>query len=139
MKLNTCLLASALALAPLAAAQAADCSTDLTRIADQLKAAKAVTVPPVAEPHRARSAWAITWNRMATASENANAATLAPAAVPPTGAEDAAANEPGWASGNTLQRATSAIAAAKAAHVRGDDAMCRQDIADAQQLLNTLS
>jgi hypothetical protein len=147
MKLKTYLLASALLLAPASAmAQAADCGADIDALTEQLNAASAkagITDPAAGQG--APSGWALTWNRMATASQNANASTLA-SGVEPSGAEgrtDESA-EPAtpvdWAGeGNTLARARDSLQAARAAHARGDEAGCQRQVADARQLLDSVS
>jgi hypothetical protein len=153
MKSKTGLLASALLLVPFAAASvtsapfvtsahAANCGAAISAVSNRLDAvsAKTASTPRVA-PHRAESAWAITWNRMATASQNANAATSAPADIAPTGVEEASADELAWDNpgATTLQRAHDALAAAQAADTVGDRKMCRRFVADARQLLKSLS
>lgn len=140
MRLQPFLLAGALIVAPVATTvQAADCGADLTKVTEQLHAAS-LKAGNVAAPQGARSGWVITWNRMATASENAYAATLPPADVAPTGVTAATADHPGWATGaaNTLARARDSVQAATAAHARGDEALCTREIADARDLLAKL-
>ncbi len=149
MNVKTCLLASALLAVPASAmAQAGDCGSNISTIADQIDAAG--TKAGVSEPGTAQgtpSGWAVTWNRMATASQNANSATLGSGAVPPSGAEGrtAGSGEPGapadWANAtaNTLARARDSLQAARAANARGDEASCQRQVADAQQLLDSMS
>jgi hypothetical protein len=143
MTLKTYLLASALLLAPASAmAQAADCGADINALTDQLNAAS--TKAGITEPATGQSApsgWAVTWNRMATASQNANASTQA-SGVAPSGAEgltDDSAEPPtpvDWSgTGNTLAQARDSLQAARAAHARGDEAGCQRQVADARQLL----
>lgn len=139
MKRTAILLASALLLVPVAA-QAADCGSQITQISNQLDATRAkLGVPAQAQvPQRTHSGWAITWNRMATAEQNAWSASLPPADVSPTGTEDAVVSEhQAFATGkaHTLMQVQDSLQTAQAAHARGDDAACQRELADAQQLL----
>lgn len=150
MKLKTGLLASALLLVPVSAmAQTTGCGTDINDLTDQLNAAssKAGIVEPAAG-QGTPSRWAVTWNRMATAAQNSNAATLPGAgAASPSGAEGLTtgsselAAPPDWtnATANTLARARDSLQAARAAYARGDEAGCQRQIADARQLLGSVS
>lgn len=147
MRFHACPLTLALliVLAP-ATAQSADCSNDLNLVADQLQALDMTAQSGPTLP--ARSARAITENRMATASQNAYSTTLPQAEVTPNGAEGRLAAHPAamdaegsWTSGpaNIFARAQSAWQAARAADARSDEAGCLRELADARQLLETLN
>jgi hypothetical protein len=147
MNAQAYLFAATLALVPVSAsAQNADCSADLNRVTSQLESmSKTVASHAKIGVSAAVSGYAITANRMATASTNAASATLSPTDHAPSGAEGmlpqtAAAQTGGGGADRAiiLARAQSAWQAALADHVRGNEAGCAREIADARNELNSI-
>lgn len=144
MNLQPHLLAAALLLVPVSAsAQSADCKAGLDQIASQLEA-----LSPTANSRAkvgvsaALSGRTITLNRMATASQNPETASLVPADRAPSGAEgrlpEPTAKPANAGSAHAIALAQSAWQVAMANHARGNEAGCQRELADARSKLDSI-